>query len=332
MSRLAKQAGLQDPEGRHPDFGVDDGEVLLRFNREGSGGSERGHEEKGHSESRHRGRPLFNLCRPGGHVYQWHSIRVEETPLPQFERIGVDKQTNPSVCGDSVLLREVNYTLDWDIPPDWRPDTVNWLGRLRGRKVENLNPLNDNHRLHKIMENGLEDGRLIRWNGRLYGLFTGHFHSGGRWTVVRNTMVLMDLETMEYRSFSTGKIEKNWMPFIEDGHLRAIYSTNPLRIVDLSGDILEDVWEGPGLTESWSGGSQLIPYQGGFLGVVHRHKDREYEHAFVALDGRSIELSPPFRFFGERVEFCAGISLDDIGLCLSFGVMDREGYLLWMAS
>ena len=145
-------------------------------------------------------------------------------------------------------------------------------------------------------------------------------------------MILMDLETMEYRSFPTGKIEKNWMPFIEDGHLRVIYSTNPLVILDLSERISEVVWEGPGLTESWSGGSQLIPYLGGYLGVVHRHKDRHYEHAFVGMDGRSLELSPPFRFFGERVEFCAGISPSDIGLCLSFGVMDKEGYLVWLDS
>jgi hypothetical protein len=197
--------------------------------------------------------------------------------------------------------------------------------------VENLNPLEDNHRLHSIMECGLEDGRLIRWNGRLYGLFTGHFQSGGRWVVFRNTMILMDLETMEFRSFPTGKIEKNWMPFVEDGHLRVIYSTSPLEIWDISERLPEVVWEGPGLAERWSGGSQLIPYQGGFLGVVHRHKDRVYEHAFIGLEGRSLELSPPFRFFGEDVEFCAGIEQND-GLCLSFGVQDREGYLLWVGS
>jgi hypothetical protein len=192
------------------------------------------------------------------------------------------------------------------------------------------------------MENGLEDGRLIRWNGRLYGLFSGHYHSGGRSVVVRNTMILMDLETMEYRSYPTGRIEKNWMPFIEDGHLRVVYSTNPLKILDISERLPEVVWEGPGLTESWSGGSQLVPYMGGFLGVVHRHKaclsehkrpnERFYEHAFIGLEGRSLELSPPFRFLGERVEFCAGIENTCSQLCISFGVMDREGYLVWLGS
>jgi hypothetical protein len=181
------------------------------------------------------------------------------------------------------------------------------------------------------MKNGLEDGRLIRWNGRLYGLFTALFVEGERVVVTKNTMTLVDLESMEYRTFPTGKVEKNWMPFIEDGHLRVIYSTNPLKILDISERVPEVVWEGPGLAESWSGGSQLIPYQGGYLGVVHRHTSRVYEHAFIGMDGYSLELSPPFRFFGESVEFCAGIEQND-GLCLSFGVQDREGYLLWVGS
>jgi hypothetical protein len=186
------------------------------------------------------------------------------------------------------------------------------------------------------MENGLEDGRLIRYHGRLYGLFSAHFHTGGAWPVIRNTMTLLDLKSGEYRTFPTGRREKNWMPFIENGRLFAVTSTRPLVVVDLADGSL--VKEGPGLTEFWSGGSQLIPYQGGYLGVVHRHKtdeslplgfNRVYEHAFIFMD-HSLELSPPFRFFGERVEFCAGLTSGVDSLCLSFGVMDKEGYLAWV--
>lgn len=241
-------------------------------------------------------------------------------------RIGVGL-TNPSVCEDFVLLRKVNYDLsEGFVRP---PDSKNFIGRLRDRTAESLSLIEDSPR-PLIYRNGLEDGRLIRWNGRLYGLFSGHYQSEGRWVVFRNTMVLMDLETLEYRTFPTQRREKNWMPFVEDGHLRVVYSTSPLIIWDLSERLPEVVWEGPGLTEFWSGGSQLIPYQGGFLGVVHRHFNRVYEHAFVGLNGRSIELSPPFRFFGESVEFCAGI--EDLGneILLSFGVMDRDGYICWI--
>jgi hypothetical protein len=257
---------------------------------------------------------------------------VDEAHPPSYTRVGVDRQTNPSIHGEDVLVREVNYELspEWKAPEGYLPDTKNYLGRLRARKVENLALVDDNPR-SLIYRNGLEDGRLIRWNGRLYGLFTGHYQTGGRWVVFKNTMVLWDFESKEYRAFPTGRIEKNWMPFVEDGHLRVVYSTSPLVILDISEVLPEVVWEGPGLTESWSGGSQMVPYQGGYLGVVHRHKNRVYEHAFLGMDKHSVELSPPFRFFGESVEFCAGLDLTD-GMCLSFGVQDKEGYLLWVGS
>lgn len=253
---------------------------------------------------------------------------------PTYCRVGVDRQTNPSICGEDVLIREVNYDLsEGFVRP---PDTKNYLGRLQGRTVENLNLLDDNPR-SLIFRNGLEDGRLIRFNGRLYGLFSGHYQSEGRWVVYRNTMVLWDFENGSYRTYPTKSREKNWMPFVENGRLFAVSSTSPLVIVDLDdGSIVK---EGPGLTEKWSGGSQLIPYQGGYLGVVHRHTtdeslppgfNRVYDHAFILMNGYSLELSPPFRFFGERVEFCAGISQYEGSLCLSFGVMDKEGYLAWV--
>jgi len=241
---------------------------------------------------------------------------VDEASPPEFERVGVDFQTNPSIWEDNYLIRTVNYDLDEGFvrPPDSKTHLVTRNGT---REIDyNPRPL--------IFSNGLEDGRLIRWNGRLCGLFSGHYQSEGRWVIYRNTMILVDLESMEWRSIPTEKREKNWMPFVEDGHLRVIYSTSPLEIWDISERLPEVVYEGPGLTEFWSGGSQMIPYQGGYLGVVHRHKNRVYEHAFLAMDGRSLELSPAFRFFGSPVEFCAGLSED---LCLSFGVQDKEGYL-----
>lgn len=284
---------------------------------------------------------MLSLCNPGKGVFDWRGIRVTEEFPAEFVKISENRKTNPSIADDYVLVREVNYDLEVDPPIDWRPDTTNHLGRLRGRKVENLNPLEDNHRSNLIMVNGLEDGRLIRWNGRLLGLFSAHYHSGGRSVVVRNTMTLMDIRARCYRTFPTGKIEKNWMPFIQDGHLRVIYSVSPLVILDISERFTDTVQEGPGLDTFWSGSSQLVPYQDGWLGVVHRHGKkvkptgslgcRDYIHAFVYMDENfNLDLSPPFRFFGEGVEFCAGLTADQNELCLSFGVHDTDGYLAWV--
>ena len=213
--------------------------------------------------------------------------------------------------------------------PDWSPDTKNFLGRLRGRNVENLLPLDD-HPRSPVFRNGLEDGRLIRWNGRLYGLFSGLFQTSGAWVVTHNTMVLYDLETREYRTFPTGKREKNWMPFVYQGDLYCVVSTSPLEIFNLTG---ERKLEGRGLDSFWSGSSQLIPHGTGWLGVVHRHEDRDYVHAFVSMDENfDLHLSPPFRFLKEGVEFCCGLERHGDELCLSFGLEDRESYLLWLSN
>lgn len=249
---------------------------------------------------------------------------------------------NPSINGRDVLVRTSNYDLDVAPTPGWEPETINYLGRLGERKVENLTPLNDGHRSRLVMKNGLEDGRLIR-NGRLYGLFTAHYQNDdGKVAVFKNTMTLMDLESLEYRTFPTGKREKNWMPFVRDGEILALTTTKPWNIISLeTGDTVK---EGPGLDTFWSGSSQFVPFRDGWLGVVHRHETRfqrdgfwvcrDYTHAFLQMDQdlNPTNLSRPFRFFSEGVEFCNGIDWHGDDLCLSFGVHDKEGYLLWVGS
>lgn len=253
----------------------------------------------------------------------------------ELTRIGLG--FNPSIVEDYVLVRTSNYELDVPPGPSWEPDTVNYLGRLRDRKVENLNPLEDSHRSRIVMRNGLEDGRLIRYHGRLYGLFSALYQTTGAVVVTRNTMTLVDLESFEYRTFPGNIREKNWMPFEFEDELWFLTSTSPFKAFSVSGKVKE----GPGLETFWSGSSQLIPFRDGWLGVVHRHGKkvkpsgswvcRDYIHAFIFMDKHfNLDLSPPFRFFGEGVEFCAGLKIDGDELCLSFGVHDNAGYLLWL--
>lgn len=256
---------------------------------------------------------------------------MAEGSQKELTRIGLG--FNPSICEDYVLVRTSNYELDVPPPPSWEPDTRNFIGRLRGRKVENLSPLNDAPR-SLVFRNGLEDGRLIRFNGRLLALFSGLYQTSGAVVITRNTMTLWDIEDGSYRTFPTGKREKNWMPFVFDGDLYAVVSTSPLVIKNLTGS---RILEGRGLDTFWSGSSQFIPHGNGYLGVVHRHESygpwgcRDYVHAFVHMDENfHLSLSPPFRFFGKGVEFCSGIEKHGDELCLSFGVHDKEAYLLWL--
>jgi hypothetical protein len=191
-------------------------------------------------------------------------------------------------------------------------------------------PLTDGPR-SLVFNNGLEDGRLIRHNGRLLALFSGLYQTWGSWVITKSTMILWDIESREYRSFPTGKREKNWMPFTHNGDLYALTSTCPFECLNLTGTT---VLEGRGLDSFWSGSSQFIPHGNGYLGVVHRHESRKYVHAFVYMDENfNLDLSPPFRFLDRTdIEFCAGIERHGDELCLSFGVHDEEAYLLWISN
>jgi hypothetical protein len=86
--------------------------------------------------------------------------------------------------------------------------------------------------------------------------------------------------------------------------------------------------------EKWSGGSQLIPHGEGWVSVIHqrrKHKNRvNYTHRFVTYNEN---LAPThagreFYFRGEQIEFCAGLVEHQGELILSFGVKDREAWLV----
>ena len=90
--------------------------------------------------------------------------------------------------------------------------------------------------------------------------------------------------------------------------------------------------------EHLRGGSQLVPFEGGWLAVTHEvialdEHQRRYLHRFVAFDRalRVAALTEPFRLSDEPIEFAAGLAYEREGdlLHVSYGVQDREA---WFAS
>jgi hypothetical protein len=55
------------------------------------------------------------------------------------------------------------------------------------------------------------------------------------------------------------------------------------------------------------------------------HKAVVYGPDFEVLD-----VSCPFRFEGERVEFCCGLAVDGDAILLSYGIWDTEAKLMKM--
>jgi hypothetical protein len=87
------------------------------------------------------------------------------------------------------------------------------------------------------------------------------------------------------------------------------------------------------------GGSQVIPFEGGYLAVTHEvllfnspvgRKDAVYRHRFVFWDSsfNIRKISEPFSFMGADVEFCAGMCAYGDNLLISFGFQDNAAYIL----
>ncbi len=125
--------------------------------------------------------------------------------------------------------------------------------------------------------------------------------------------------------------EKNWMPFNGD------FVHRLGTVVDSSGRVIRS--STPSLaTDSISGSSQVIPFAGAYLAVVHEsrylpnepHK-RYYQHRFALMGktGELHKLSLPFFFHDKQIEFCAGLCWhpDRKRLLISYGVRDEEAWI-----
>ena len=153
--------------------------------------------------------------------------------------------------------------------------------------------------------------------------------------------------------------EKNWMPCVlEDGHAQFVYSTQPLITLDMENvfgvvGVLPKVEAIPRVTSYIRGGSQLIPWRGGFLAIVHRVYKRSgiapgynpllspwtpspegptvvYQHHFAFFDPRleKVTIGSPWYFRHEGIEFCAGLVRHEGRWIASFGQEDKEAWLV----
>ncbi len=137
--------------------------------------------------------------------------------------------------------------------------------------------------------------------------------------------------------------EKNWMPIVGSAYPEFIYQAFPGVHVKAREDklIVEEVASVSEL-RGWSGSSQLVPWRGGWLAVLHLAGRRAkaipflrrpvYLHRFVAYDEnlRVSALSRSFRFDQLGIEFCAGLAVLGERIVLSYGRNDETAHLLEM--
>jgi hypothetical protein len=200
---------------------------------------------------------------------------------------------------------------------------------------------------------GLEDGRLIEWDNKLY-------LSGVRRDTTTNGVGRMELSELAFKKDKVieksrlripapgednSYCEKNWMPVL-DRPYNYVKWTNATEVVEVNPIdktcktiILSK--EKNLNTRDLRGGSQVIPMGDKYLAIVHEvnlfnseagRKNAVYTHRFVVWnkDFEIIEASDSFSFMNAKIEFCCGMAEYKDKLLITFGFQDNAAYLLGM--
>jgi hypothetical protein len=291
-----------------------------------------------------------------------------------------DKNNGLSVCNPSIFnddgklllnIRGVNYTIHhcenidgYRFPTEWgplcyvRPDnfaklaTTNILATLD----DDLNIISDTiidtselDITPKWEFTGLEDGRLVRWDGRLF-LCGGRrdIEPNGDGKIELSEIVIEDGKVREIARFRVRSphsgyeyLEKNWMP-INDIPFHFVRWSSPLEIVKVDIDNLssEIVLKSNIKKETEiRGGSSVVRVGDHYVCIVHecdfsydvnRKRDAKYLHKIIVwdLNWNQLKITNRFKFIGQAIEFCSGMCKFGDDLLITFGYVDNNAYLL----
>lgn len=283
---------------------------------------------------------------------------------------------NPSVYveGEKIIvnIRSVNYTLYNCDGPEYEhcwgplvyihPEDHLVLATKNYNCIldENLNIIKthlvDTSKLDKppIWDfHGLEDARLVKWDNKFY--MTGVRRDNN--TIGSGRMELSEIiisdekveEVGRYRIPIPGEpgsnssyCEKNWMPIIDKPYHYVKWG-NPTEVIrydiNTNSTTTVTVGEKVDLHHDLRGGSQVIPYKDGYLGLHHitylynvpaGRRDGKYRHQFTYWDKNwnPIKRSQVFSFLSAKVEFCCGLFEYKDSYLMTFGFMDNAAYIL----
>lgn len=197
---------------------------------------------------------------------------------------------------------------------------------------------------------GLEDGRLVRWDGKLYlsGVRRDTTpHGEGRMElseiqVNADSVVEVSRHRIPTPKDPTSYCEKNWMPILERPY-HYIKWADPTELVhyDISSNQSKTIFDGTpvSIPISQRGGSQVLRVSEGWLALTHEvdlfnsetgRKDAVYRHRFVLWDENwnIIHYSRAFSIMGGHVEFATGMCIYRNKLLISYGFQDNAAYIM----
>lgn len=181
----------------------------------------------------------------------------------------------------------------------------------------------------------LEDIRLFQWGNEVWAVGAIHDRKAGK--------IEQALCRIEHNAITQYQVvaspngqqnEKNWIPVPDRDQLKIIYSFEPFHLMaldspmgNLSAGDIPDADDGG---HPFRGGTPLIPYGDGYLGLVHSapydyQGARLYTHHFVFFtkELQLAEIGRPFFLEHQGIEFVAGIAAHGDGILISYAVGDR---------
>jgi glycosyltransferase involved in cell wall biosynthesis len=304
-----------------------------------------GSRELARSNLFHYIQPLKELCS------SFTPKRIDFTPKDGYIAM------NPSIATIRdrlyVIVRSVNYTMD---------EAGRYLIKGTNGEANGTNPihtrnylvaLTDDLRVNTAIEIlppgdlpapmynlvvGFEDMRLFEWQGEMWTSSTVRELNAEGWC--EQTLARVEPHTTGYRLAQWHVIqsqprahEKNWMPWPEGDRLKWIYRLG--ETIDSEG-VRPPRVPVPYAVERLSGGSQVIPFKGGWIALVHEARvmpggKRYYQHRFVWWDTAGVlrQISPAFLFHDRQIEFAAGLAWhsNHKRLVISYGIRDCEAWL-----
>jgi Anp1/Methyltransferase FkbM domain len=289
-------------------------------------------------------------------------VQPANTMMPSFAARPVGfsppdgyRASNPSVArwGEQIVLlqRTVNYTLTEDgqyqTSSEVSVHTRNFLLHLTDeldiQSAAEIFPPADMPEPSYNLVLGFEDLRLFAWRGDLWGCASVRELTPEGWC--EQVIARIDARGPGPCRLTDWRVlhpegprldEKNWMPRVEGDRLQFICRCDPTQVLDDHARTTSEI--APAIAaERFSGGSQVIEFDRGWLALVHEAmerpptKQRFYQHRFVWFDenNRLRCVSHPFFFHKKGVEFAAGLTWHPDGkrLLISFGVGDAEAWI-----
>jgi len=205
---------------------------------------------------------------------------------------------------------------------------------------------------------GLEDARLVRWDGKLFQCGVRRdTTTNGQGRMELTELLEKDEEELEkneskYKEISRTRIEppgkstyceKNWMPVI-DMPYHFVKWTNPTQVVKVNPltKMSETVFMGTSHipdVRDFRGGSQVIPWKNYRICLLHEvnlfnnkleQKDATYWHRFMVWDKdwNMIKMSDPFSFMDGEIEFGCGLTFYKGDMLVTFGFQDNAAFVL----